>query len=606
MGFFGLEMGKTGLLAHQVALDVVGHNISNADTPGYSRQIANMQAQSVQGTNGIVGAGVDIQSITRVRNEFLDDSIISENQEHGKWEIREENLKSIQYTFNEPSDESIRFVLDQFWGSMQDLSSNPEDSAVRITMLERASDLSATINNTNEQLLDLQRDLNNEVAVEVASINSSLKQLAELNSQISRLESSNKEANDLRDQRDLLVEEMSTKVNVQLADRDGEYAVIIGGKTAVQAGEYKELEVVSQREVNDGKYSIRWADTKDEMYLSNGSLYGLVELRDDDIENYLGYLDQLSIGLIDTVNDIHKAGFDINGQKGTDFFAPLETETELYDLNADGKDDAAIYKMTGSNIIEDIQNLSLDNDTEITSQQGEMSINGITISYDTSKDTLEHLTNRINEANVGLTASIGPNNRMIFRGDRDSSYVVKELEDTNGTLLQELGILNGNGSYNYKEPSTLDNITKDRMSKPTSGAASEIRVLINDVDKIAAAQGVDTDGDGIADKANNSGDGSNVLRMAGLKDIKSIGQYTFSDYFQSLISDLGVSAQQASRFVNTQDVLIQNLEQRRQSEIGVSLDEEMTNMLKYQHGYNAIAQYITTVNEMYDTLINKL
>ena len=187
------------------------------------------------------------------------------------------------------------------------------------------------------------------------------------------------------------------------------------------------------------------------------------------------------------------------------------------------------------------------------------------------------------------------------------NYVIKGLEDTDGSLLQELGILtSGNTKYDYEDTTTLSALSSNRMAKPKAGAASKIYVAIDSVDKIAAASGTDTDGDGIKDKANASGDGSNAMAIGDLKYKRAIGKYTYADYFESLVSDLGVTAQQATRYVENQKILIDNLEQRRQSKIGVSLDEEMANMIKFQHGYNAAAKYISTVNQMLDTLVNKL
>ena len=131
-------------------------------------------------------------------------------------------------------------------------------------------------------------------------------------------------------------------------------------------------------------------------------------------------------------------------------------------------------------------------------------------------------------------------------------------------------------------------------------------VAINNVENIAAARGIDTDGDGIPDKPNPVGDGANALKMATIKSEKAIGRFTYEEFFKSIVSDLGISSQESKKFLENQNILINNLEQRRQSTVGVSLDEEMAEMLKFQHGYDAAARYMKTVDQMIETVIEKL
>ncbi len=608
MSFWGLELGKKSLQAQQVALDTIGHNISNANTEGYSRQRVEIKALAVD-TNqfGMMGAGADVESITRARNEFIDDRIIAEKSEKAKWDVKETNLTHMQYIVNEPTDDSLRFVLDGFWTSLQDLSQNPEDSSTRITVKERGLDLVETLNGTYNQFSELKSNINDNVSIKVDEANTIIKQIADINEQVIKVESNQKIANDLKDQRDLLVEDLSEIVNVAVQRNDRTFNVSIGGHLAVQGDQYIQMEVQTDRTVNDGMYQIKWKDDGREVEVSNGEIQGLLELRDTESEKYLDYLDQLAIGLTDQINEVQNSGFDINGLKGIDFFSELSTENENVDINSDGTLESAIYKMVGGTIIEDSEDSVLDIDSEIETYSGNLEINGMVITYDTSKDRLKDIVDNINDLNSGVVAAIGANKQLVLRGDAESNYMINTLEDTNGTLLQDLGILNtGETKFDFRNELDLNKITTNRMGVPKSGAAERMQLKLVDVDKIAAATGTDTTGDGIADEANNSGDGSNALNLSSLKYGKTIGKYTYSDYFQTMVADLGVSGQQAERFVKNEGILLENLETKRQSEIGVSLDEEMANMIKYQHGYNAIAKYINTVNSMLDTLMNQL
>lgn len=607
MGFFSLEIGKKALQTSQLEQDVTGHNISNANTEGYSRQNVNLEALIVRKSNyGVLGASVDVTSITRSRNTFLDDRMLKEQPEKAKWEVRETNLTQLETIINEPSDQSVRFILDQFWTSLQDVSNNPEDSAVRVSVKERAIDLANTISSTYEQLKGVKKDLDENIAIKINSINSILKQVSQLNIQITTLEAGSDMANDLRDQRDLAVENLSKLVNVQVSRSDSEFSVIVGGRTAVQGSVYKELKTMSDANVNGGMNQIKWADTDQDLYLTSGELKGLQDMRDEDVNKYIEYFDQLAISLIDQMNEVHKSGFDINGLQGEDFFGSFETYNETLDIDRDGKMEAMIYKMKGDKVIKEPINTPL-TAFGLTAGSGKFEVNGMQISYDTTKDSLSNIVELINQSNSGVVAGIDPYNRLTLRGDKNDGYIIKTLEDTSGNLLGELGIFVGGATkFDFQEATTLDDITADRTAKPKEGAARSIYVKLDDVDRIAAAKGYDTDGDEIPDKSNGAGDGSNALALGGLRYKQSIGKYTFANYFASLVSDLGVSAQQASRSVDTQSTLINNLELRRQSDIGVSLDEEMTNMIKYQQCYNAAAQYITTVNSMIDTLMGML
>ena len=229
-------------------------------------------------------------------------------------------------------------------------------------------------------------------------------------------------------------------------------------------------------------------------------------------------------------------------------------------------------------------------------ETGSFEINNIIINYDTSKDSLEGIVEKINKGKTGVVASLDPNNRLVLRAEKDEDYVVKTISQSSGTFLSTMGIIKEGQNYNYKNTESLNNISE----------AFRMTVAINNVENIAAAKGTDTNGDGVADKPNPVGDGSNALKMAMLKSEKSIGRFTYEEFFKSIVSDLGISSQEAQKFLENQNILLNNLEQRRQATMGVSLDEEMAEMLKYQHGYDAAARYMKTVDDMISTVIEKL
>lgn len=624
MSFNGLEVGKRSLTAHQTAMGVTGHNISSANKEGYSRQKVDMETITNKSEKyGQVGIGAEANEINRVRDAFIDDRMIKEKSANSKWEVREINLKSMEDIINEPSDQSIRKVLDEYWEAMQDLSQNPEDMATRVSLKERAEALVNSVSSTYERFESLRADFDQSIEVIAKDINSNLRRLAEINGQIRRVESGGGKANDLRDEFDLLVEKLADVVNVKVSRKGSEYAVSIGGRTAVQGDTFKEINIKREAQKNDGFAQLTWGDIDEPVLIQTGKLKGFMELRDGDSIKYMKYMDQLAIGIIDSTNDMNKSGFDFRGVAGGEFFEGFETYSQIRDTDSDGKDEAAIYKLRGNTVVADNKRplsdaspietkvLAADGVTYETVkspyvEKGSFEINGIIINYDTAKDSIDNILEKINKTKAGVVASLDPNNRLVLRAEKEEDYVVKTITQKEGTFLNKMGILNTGKSYDYRDTNSLNSVTEDRVGSPREKAAFRMAVAIKNVENIAAAKGIDTDGNGIPDKANPVGDGSNALKMAMLKSEKSVGRFTYEEFFKSVVSDIGISSQEANKFLENQKVLISNLEERRQATMGVSLDEEMAEMLKYQHGYDAAARYMKTVDEMLSTVIDKL
>ena len=605
MSFYGLEMGKRTMMAHQAALNVVGQNISNASTEGYSRQIATLQAQSVYSPQyGTLESGVDMLTVKRARNEFIDDRMVKETSQLSKWEVREINLENIQNVFNEPNDSTIRDSLDSMWSSFQDLANNSQESATRETVLERADDLASMIKDGYSQLKSLQSEMDGTIKTEVENVNSTLKKIADLNAQISRIERDDvTNANDLRDERDRLTEGLSKVIDLKVNRDNGEFSIIIDGRTAVQGENYQQLQTVPDVD-NSNRLKMQWTDTKKDVSITGGKIGAYRELRDDDIQKYMDYLDEMAIGITDTMNEMHKAGFDINGQPGENFFKPIDTNKEI--ITENGKQQASIYKIYGNKIITNTDK-PLSTNSGITSQSGYFEVNNIRISYNTSVDSMNDVVKKINDAGTGVVASLDPNNKLVLRGEKDNGYTIMTMSDGNGSFLQEMGIFQtGSTSFNYKDTSTLANISTNRSATPKAGAAERMEVAITNVDKIAAAKGKDTNADGIPDTSLGIGNGGNMLAMAQIKQKNIIGRYTADDYFKTLVADLAVKGDQSTRNYENQKSLVASLETRRQSEIGVSLDEEMTDMIKYKQSYTAAAKYINTIDEMLTSIMQLL
>src|SRR5690606_4172717 len=292
--FFGLDIARRALQAQMRALDVVGHNIANANTPGYSRQVAifattppypaPMLNSMIQA--GQVGTGVQIEAIRRLRDQFVEMQLRNETESLGRWNARYEALKQVELFLAEPSDYGLRDALDQFWQSLQDLHQQPESDAARAVVRERALLLAASFQHVHKQLTDLRLDLNRLVELEVQKINTLSERLANINAQIHRVHLSGHDPNDLLDQRDQLILELAEIVDISVLERDNRTVQIsINGFSIVDGERWNVLETKGNP-ANDNLLSVYWGLTGQELQITNGRLAGVLEARDQLVAGY--------------------------------------------------------------------------------------------------------------------------------------------------------------------------------------------------------------------------------------------------------------------------------------------------------------------------------
>ncbi|MCD5410747.1 MAG: flagellar hook-associated protein FlgK, partial [Clostridiales bacterium] len=219
--FLGFNTVKSGLFAAQRALDITGHNISNVNTKGFTRQRllqASSTPISIFGGRGMLGTGVDSIEINQFRNDFLDFKYRGEVNAQGYWDSKQSNLQFIEAIFNEPSETGISTVLDEMFSSFQELSKKPESLTTRALVRQRGIAFTNSLNHMYSQLEKMARDLNFDVSITVNSINTIADQISILNDQVFRAEIDGSNANDLRDQRNLLIDQLSRIVDVEIVE----------------------------------------------------------------------------------------------------------------------------------------------------------------------------------------------------------------------------------------------------------------------------------------------------------------------------------------------------------------------------------------------------
>lgn len=493
--FFGFNIARSGLFAAQRALDITGHNIANVNTKGYSRQRLE-QVQStplaLPGKQGMLGTGVDTLTIKQVRADFLDFKYRGEVNSQGEWEARRDGLQFIEAIMNEPSETGISTVLDELFQSIQELSKNPQELTNRSLVRQRAITFTNSLNHMHGQLEKMVKDVNFDVMTTVNSINAYSDQIATLNEQIFRAEIGGSNANDLRDQRNVLLDELSKLVNVEVLEVMDPNDLQSGGKKMViqingqpLVHHNRAFKLSTEETVFGSEPLINQIKWENGATLSTtglkGELKALLDLRDSSdgkfkgIPFYINELNEFARVFAKEFNKIHYEGYGLNGQDGVLFFS------------ANGMD--TLDMMDGQTILDDV------------------------------------IHNKITAKNISIAL---------------------DLEDPN---------------------------------------------------KIAAG----------SDPTLLPGDGSIALKLAQLRhDGNMFTKGKPEDFIKSLISNLGVDAQEAIRNAFNQTILTDQIDNERQSISGVSMDEELSRMVMYQHSYNASARMINTVDEMLDLIINRL
>ena len=489
--FGGIELGKRALQTQQKSLNITGHNIANANNEKYSRQRAIQSATDPYtlaslynpAGAGQIGTGVYIKSIERMRDQFIDTRIRYENQGYGEWSVRKENLRQIESIYNELDSGGIKNNLDRFFQSFHDLVRDAESSnSVRESVIQTAITLTTQLNHIDRSLMEFRAHLGSEIEYKVAEVNDLTKRIAALNKQIKIIESDpTKKANDLADERDALIDELSKIIDIQVRfDSFNQANISLNGIAIVSGITANELEYTITAESRTSVDGVKYENVFDkytffvngnEARIESGEIYGLMLVREDIVDQKMNKLDLLARTLINEVNAIHQRGY--------------------------GKKDVP--------------------------------------------------------ANVDST--VGGADRDFFMGTDASNIKVDD----------------------------------DIVGRPENIAA--------------APRTEDKNNDGENDLI---GDQSIALEIAQLRDksITALGSTSFNDFWQTQVSELGIEISRAEAMETNQNILLESLKEKRQEVSGVNLDEEMTEMIKFQHGYSAAARVISVIDQMLDTLIN--
>jgi flagellar hook-associated protein 1 FlgK len=554
--FSGLRLALTALEAHKRGLEVAAQNVANANTEGYSRQRVDLVAIGAPAVPALFskfegdGGGVKVDDVTRFRDAFMEIRAALEHGAMANLDVGALTMTRIEQMFNEPSETGLAKQLSDLWSSFDDVANHPEDAAARTQLLERAGTVAATFNSTSAQLTQLRTDTIAELGATVADINSKATSIAQLNASIKANTIAGLSVNDLKDQRDLLVNQLAELSGATVRQGDfGQVNVFLSGSALVQDDHTTALAL----NASGVPVVINWTNTGSQAAVTSGKAGGELNAVNSTIPSYIANLNSVATTLRDEVNALHGS---ISGSIATTAQDQTAAGTLSFDVAVDG---GAFTTITI-------------NGADWSGAGGDVALqSALQAALDTA----------LGAGNATATAVGGSGSAL------DVSIV-------------------GAGVHTLKVAATGADPGFSTLLGTTAVGADGVggRQFFSGTDAASFAVSSDVDGNpsGVAAglAANGPLDGSNALNMA---DLATAVGGADSNYRQ-LIVQLGVDTQTAVNRDTIQQKATASLDNSRLAQSSVNIDEEMTSMVEFQHAYEAAARFMTAIDQMLDTLIN--
>lgn len=573
MSLFGsLELGKKSLSAAQTGQSTTGHNMANVDTKGFSRQQVT-QAASLPMSDG-KGTGVDVTGVRRMQDGFIKEKVVAEQTKVGSWATRENVLTEAELIYTDLEGNRLRGAMDEFWNAWGSVSNEPESVPMRKALLEKSVSLTRSFNLFSKRLSDLRTSLNEKISRELDEVNQITREIAQLNKQVQQIESRGRAANDVRDRRDVLLQELSEKMNIKSFELENgavEVQMTNGLHLVHGRDNYKLTPIISAEGNGDVQISLinpPGIETDITHQIKGGILNELVFQRDGNLQEFQDNLNEMVTRIASNVNKVHAAGTGINGIKFSEKTAYSFDKKELELPVPNIKDGKLEFKI-----------LSKEGDIDET----------ISVNIEAGKDTLNDVIEKINrsagayekdpsgketlkEKNKFL-ATIEPDGRISLKTGEGKKFIFGQ--DQSG-ILGEIGF---NSFFHFERGAADIHVNQE---------------LVEDEMKIVS--GMDM----------LPGDNRVALKMVDLQNqfLMNDGTITFNEFYNRQITDIGVKVQDAQKGNLNHQQMLDQYEALRNSVSSVNIDEEMANMVKYQRAYESSAKFLSTVDQMTQTLVN--
>lgn len=558
--FSGLNTMVNGIYTQRLGLNTVGHNISNSNTEGYSRQTAHAAATPSSEVYTLAGAsqvgnGSTVTSVIRARDIYADRQYWKENSTDGYYNGKANNYAKIESIFNDSDNSGVQNAMEKFYQAWQDCSTTASSDTSRQNVINAGQNFAQSLQIAAKQTKEQIDSLYDDISLSVVKMNRLMGQVVELNKNIAGIEATGAHANDLRDQRDLIVDQLTSMTDITVYESaNGMYTLVSNGTTLVNGITKVDLEMSAPK--NNTTYSLSDYDI---MIKQTGTVYtpgnGELKAQFEAVAEDKGYIDQvanMAAFMFTTLNDQHKAGYGIDGSKDKPFGNANPKDNATTGLNFYGESDK-IFEWDAKNGKLDVYNKKADGTKDNASKE---SLSGMQI--------LEILT-----VNSELTATDGHKKLATRSGERD----------TDGKLL-----------YQTAAGGTTTDVTQAKK---------------------------DAKGNPLPVDVNGTGDGSNAVWIAALfnceRDKTSpevngtdrlIGNGSLYSYYNTSMTTMGSDASNMNGRVKFQSGVMDQVENLRSSTNGVNWDEELSNMITFQQGYSACSRCLSAMDECLDKLIN--
>ena len=558
--FSGLNTMVNGIYTQRLGLNTVGHNISNSNTEGYSRQTAHAAATPSSEVYTLAGAsqvgnGSTVTSVIRARDIYADRQYWKENSTDGYYNGKANNYAKIESIFNDSDNSGVQNAMEKFYQAWQDCSTTASSDTSRQNVINAGQNFAQSLQIAAKQTKEQIDSLYDDISLSVVKMNRLMGQVVELNKNIAGIEATGAHANDLRDQRDLIVDQLTSMTDITVYESaNGMYTLVSNGTTLVNGITKVDLEMSAPK--NNTTYSLSDYDI---LIKQTGTVYtpgnGELKAQFEAVAEDKGYIDQvanMAAFMFTTMNDQHKAGYGIDGSKDKPFGNANAKDNATTGLNFYGESDK-IFEWDAQNGKLDVYNKKADGTKDNASKE---SLSGMQI--------LEVLT-----VNSELTATDGHKKLATRSGERD----------TDGKLL-----------YQTAAGGTTTDVTQAKK---------------------------DAKGNPLPVDVNGPGDGSNAVWVAALfnceRDKTSpevngtdrlIGNGSLYSYYNTSMTTMGSDASNMNGRVKFQSGVMDQVENLRSSTNGVNWDEELSNMITFQQGYSACSRCLSAMDECLDKLIN--
>lgn len=558
--FSGLNTMVNGIYTQRLGLNTVGHNISNSNTEGYSRQTAHAAATPSSEVYTLAGAsqvgnGSTVTSVIRARDIYADRQYWKENSTDGYYNGKANNYAKIESIFNDSDNSGVQNAMEKFYQAWQDCSTTASSDTSRQNVINAGQNFAQSLQIAAKQTKEQIDSLYDDISLSVVKMNRLMGQVVELNKNIAGIEATGANANDLRDQRDLIVDQLTSMTDITVYESaNGMYTLVSNGTTLVNGITKVDLEMSAPK--NNTTYSLSDYDI---MIKQTGTVYtpgnGELKAQFEAVAEDKGYIDQvanMAAFMFTTMNDQHKAGYGIDGSKDKPFGNANAKDNATTNLNFYGESDK-IFEWDAKNGKLAVYNKKADGTKDNASKE---SLSGMQI--------LEIFT-----VNSELTATDGHKKLATRSGERD----------TDGKLL-----------YQAAAGGTTTDVTQAKK---------------------------DAKGNPLPVDVNGTGDGSNAVWIAALfnceRDKTSpevngtdrlIGNGSLYSYYNTSMTTMGSDASNMNGRVKFQSGVMDQVENLRSSTNGVNWDEELSNMITFQQGYSACSRCLSAMDECLDKLIN--